>query len=515
MVPFTDPSTNPADYVVERSRLTGWFSPSRKKGIAAGIGEDQWPAVLNRNLYGEGCSPEFRLTNAGRVALQQIVRERRQVEAQLDSTPVLTLPFLNQADAREFELRMSLALKDAKISFRNSVGALAQDHIDRGIPRSSIQTGAVWGTGRDHMRSLAARLRSDLFAILQGMPRRLTVEQIDSISQALQTALCDLFQQVKAELDRAQEHLRTPNFETQIERALRELLDRETIAEVELCAAEFRREIDQREGRAPNDRSPEQVEAVLMDRAARHATLDQVEEFVLIELAQFPGFEEYIVQNTDRYLLAIFGNDHEKRPQAKMLAERDARRYPRNGGLPANRLERQTRLKMPGRAELWCTEGEMQRAIRNLQARQRIEEVQAADAGEFADDEDRIRSERVWRVCPPLVSHASDSESRPEATATMHDIKPARQAKLQRTVQWLAEAMLLVRDHPDWSDREIADTVGKSPGTLSRSEEYQAAARLARSNIPPPKGFIKRDSATGLSDIEAHYRRGEGRPDDE
>jgi len=70
---------------------------------------------------------------------------------------------------------------------------------------------------------------------------------------------------------------------------------------------------------------------------------------------------------------------------------------------------------------------------------------------------------------------------------------------------WLAKAMLLVKEHPDWSNAEIARRVGISPSRISRSEEYQAAAALARGNPDAPKGFVTRDPTTKQRDIEGRY----------
>ena len=77
--------------------------------------------------------------------------------------------------------------------------------------------------------------------------------------------------------------------------------------------------------------------------------------------------------------------------------------------------------------------------------------------------------------------------------------------KRQKRAKWLAEAMLLVSDHPDRSDRQIAKDVGKNPSTLSRSRVYQAAAALARGDTDKLKrGHITRDAETGLTDVEAY-----------
>jgi hypothetical protein len=70
---------------------------------------------------------------------------------------------------------------------------------------------------------------------------------------------------------------------------------------------------------------------------------------------------------------------------------------------------------------------------------------------------------------------------------------------LART-QWLAQALLLLHDHPEWSDADIAAQVGKHPSTLSRDRTYrQAAAQARAAGVRRPLGF--RDPGTG--DLEA------------
>jgi hypothetical protein len=71
--------------------------------------------------------------------------------------------------------------------------------------------------------------------------------------------------------------------------------------------------------------------------------------------------------------------------------------------------------------------------------------------------------------------------------------------------KWLATAMLLVQEHPDWSDAKIAREVGKHPSTLSRHKIYQAAAAMARGDKSDrPRGHIKADPDNGQLDVEAY-----------
>lgn len=75
-----------------------------------------------------------------------------------------------------------------------------------------------------------------------------------------------------------------------------------------------------------------------------------------------------------------------------------------------------------------------------------------------------------------------ESGTRDQADASTPKQKPTRR---ERRAKWLAEAMLTVRDHPEWSDATIAEQVGIDKSRLSRSPEYQAAARMARSSRMP------------------------------
>jgi hypothetical protein len=70
---------------------------------------------------------------------------------------------------------------------------------------------------------------------------------------------------------------------------------------------------------------------------------------------------------------------------------------------------------------------------------------------------------------------------------------------------WLATAMLLVQEHPDWSDARIAREVGKHPSTLSRDKTYQAAATMARGDKSDRRrGHVTVDPDSGQQDVEAY-----------
>jgi len=97
-----------------------------------------------------------------------------------------------------------------------------------------------------------------------------------------------------------------------------------------------------------------------------------------------------------------------------------------------------------------------------------------------------IRRKQYQAPPEEAAQAASDAPAPPEE---------AEKQKQRGRHKWLAEALLLVRDHPEWSDTKIAEQVGKHPSTLSRCDEYQAAAALARRQRSDlPRGYRDADS---------------------
>lgn len=102
---------------------------------------------------------------------------------------------------------------------------------------------------------------------------------------------------------------------------------------------------------------------------------------------------------------------------------------------------------------------------------------------------------------PPLPT---DFPARAEAVGKrigeLRSIPVARETRRERRMYWLAQAMLTVRDYPEWSDAEIARLVGVSKSTLSRAREYRRAARFAR-KPKTPAGSVT--VANGDRELEA------------
>lgn len=80
--------------------------------------------------------------------------------------------------------------------------------------------------------------------------------------------------------------------------------------------------------------------------------------------------------------------------------------------------------------------------------------------------------------------------------------KPSRRA---RRAKWLAEAMLTVRDHPEWPDATIAERAGIDKSQLSRSPEYQMAAQMARSPKTPDGSVTVADGDRSVEAVDDSF----------
>ncbi len=87
---------------------------------------------------------------------------------------------------------------------------------------------------------------------------------------------------------------------------------------------------------------------------------------------------------------------------------------------------------------------------------------------------------------------AAQPESTPATSAaTSRPSQPDASRSKRRRRAWVAEAMMVVHDHPDWPDSRIACEVGIDKSRLSRCETYKRAAMQARSaNIPSGRVLV-------------------------
>jgi hypothetical protein len=76
--------------------------------------------------------------------------------------------------------------------------------------------------------------------------------------------------------------------------------------------------------------------------------------------------------------------------------------------------------------------------------------------------------------------------------------------KPRRPVDWLGKAMILVTDHPEWSDAQIARECSIDPSRLSRNRQYQKGAALARGR--------KSDISSGSKDADGRVEAEDWRP---
>jgi hypothetical protein len=99
-----------------------------------------------------------------------------------------------------------------------------------------------------------------------------------------------------------------------------------------------------------------------------------------------------------------------------------------------------------------------------------------------------IHEASLWAVPPPAAQGVS-----PPVAA------PREGGALGNRAIWLANAMLLVREHPEWTDAKIAREVGVHPATLCRCPEYRLAASMAREQ----RKTVPKGRADGSGGIEA------------
>ena len=96
------------------------------------------------------------------------------------------------------------------------------------------------------------------------------------------------------------------------------------------------------------------------------------------------------------------------------------------------------------------------------------------------------------------------SEPTPNNLATPTAIAAERERPKNKKNLWLAEAMLWVQQHPEWSDAMIAEKVERDKSQLSRSKEYQIAAAQARGTKDDrPNGHVQTDELGRRVGLEA------------
>ncbi len=116
------------------------------------------------------------------------------------------------------------------------------------------------------------------------------------------------------------------------------------------------------------------------------------------------------------------------------------------------------------------------------------------------------RSAKTERESSGAVPESDEQSGRQQRSGTLLVADGiSSSAKLMETrrdsrFKWLASAMLIVRDHPEWSDAEIARHVGIDKSRLSRSPEYRMAATMARTTSRPI-GSVR--TIDGIRHVEA------------
>ena len=88
------------------------------------------------------------------------------------------------------------------------------------------------------------------------------------------------------------------------------------------------------------------------------------------------------------------------------------------------------------------------------------------------------------------------------------DVAGAKQMnRRERRAYWMAQAMLMIRDYPDLTDKAVAEAIGINPSQLTprRCPEYHAAKKLAiKAREEHLKGHVEIDRDTGRRTLEAY-----------
>jgi len=98
---------------------------------------------------------------------------------------------------------------------------------------------------------------------------------------------------------------------------------------------------------------------------------------------------------------------------------------------------------------------------------------------------ERARAEKVKTESVPVATQGTDKKSKPPRAV------------------WVAQALILRRENPDWKKKRIADEVGIHPVQLSPKRCREFAALEAASMGKLPQGFVATDEDTRQQNVEA------------
>ena len=111
---------------------------------------------------------------------------------------------------------------------------------------------------------------------------------------------------------------------------------------------------------------------------------------------------------------------------------------------------------------------------------------------------------------PDPASAAGQHSPAAPLSGTANDAPPSitpPPSRRERRMLWVAKALLLIRDHPDWTNKAVAEAVGISPSQLTKARcpEFHAAKALAiKAREEQLRGHVEIDKDTGRRTVEAH-----------
>jgi hypothetical protein len=134
--------------------------------------------------------------------------------------------------------------------------------------------------------------------------------------------------------------------------------------------------------------------------------------------------------------------------------------------------------------------------LESLTERENGPELQRVNVANWGEGADALACRMAGMMAELFKGGAAAATAEGDGTRSDDASKPKRPRG-----QWLAQAMMMVRDQPELSDAKIADSVGVHPSTLCRDEEYRRVADMAREPRARPTSGRK-DRSGGIEAAE-------------
>lgn len=160
---------------------------------------------------------------------------------------IVPLPFFNAADQRELDQRLQLARHSEEKVYRHARAELTQDLVTRGLANSTLYTSGLLGLHVGYLQRMAGAMREAIFDIIKTKKYALTDSDEAAISEQIATYLQQLSgkfpEELESELQRRGLGSSCLNPKPAAEKRIKEVIQREAVAEVSTKVAALRREL--------------------------------------------------------------------------------------------------------------------------------------------------------------------------------------------------------------------------------------------------------------------------------